>query len=193
MAKRQTTTSGMDWNTMLGLTDRLKRDNEYRDFLLITMGCYFGLRIGDLLSIKWREILEKEELQIKESKTKKLRIITINHKVMEAIHICSNELRLKNGHWNSDYVFANRWGGQLSVSYVNKRLKVIFHKYNVRVQNPSSHTLRKTFGKHVFEMDNQSERSLIYLSEIFGHSSSSITRLYIGLTQEKIKDVYLNL
>ncbi len=193
MANRQTTTSGMDWNTMLGLTGRLKRDNEYRDYLLITMGCYFGLRIGDLLSIKWSDIMGKEELQIQESKTKKLRIITINDKVVDAINVCSNELRLKDNHWNSEYVFANQWGGQLSVSYINKRLKVIFQKYNVRVQNPSSHTLRKSFGKHVFEMDNQSERSLIYLSEIFGHSSSSITRKYIGLTQENIKDVYLSL
>lgn len=193
MANRQTTTSGMDWNTMLGLTDRLKRDDEYRDYLLITMGCYFGLRIGDLLSIKWTDVMDKEELQIKESKTKKLRIITINDKVVDAINVCSNELRLNNDHWNSEYVFANQWGGQLSVSYINKRLKVIFQKYNVRVQNPSSHTLRKSFGKHVFEMDNQSERSLIYLSEIFGHSSSSITRKYIGLTSEKIKDMYLNL
>jgi integrase len=193
MTKRQTTTSGMDWNMMLGLTERIKRDQEYRDYLLITMGCYFGLRIGDLLSLKWNDVLNKEELNIQESKTKKTRTITFNEKVIEAINLCSNELRLKNGHWDSEYVFSNRWGGQLSTSYINKRLKIIFTKYNVKVQNPSSHTLRKTFGKRVYEMDGQSDRSLIYLSDIFGHSSTAITRSYIGITQEQIKDVYLNL
>jgi integrase len=193
MTKRQTTTSGMDWNTMLGLSDRIKRDEEYRDYLLITMGCYFGLRIGDLLSIKWCDVINKEELVIQESKTKKSRTISFNEKVVEAINLCSNELRSKNSHWNSEYVFANRWGGQLSVSYINKRLKVIFGKYNVRVQNPSSHTLRKTFGKRIYEMDGQSDRSLIYLSDIFGHSSTAITRSYIGITQDQIKDVYLSL
>lgn len=193
MTKRQTTTSGMEWNTMLGLTDRIKRDGQLRDYLLITMGCYFGLRISDLLSLKWCDVIDKEELVIQESKTKKSRTISFNEKVVGAINLCSNELRSKDSQWNSEYVFANRWGGQLSVSYINKRLKVIFSKYNVKVQNPSSHTLRKTFGKRIYEMDGQSDRSLIYLSDIFGHSSTAITRAYIGITQEQIKDVYLNL
>lgn len=193
MIKRQTTTSGMEWNTMIGLTDRLKRDGHHRDFLLITMGCYFGLRISDLLSIRWKDVIGQDELLIKESKTKKHRKITINEKVKEAIDFCSNELRLNNSLNEDSYILVNRWGGQLTISYINKRLKVLFIKYNVKVQNASSHTLRKTFGKRIFEMDNQSERSLIYLSEIFGHSSSFITRRYIGITQEKIKDVYLNL
>ncbi len=56
MRKKQTATSGMDWNTMLGLTQRLKQDEMYRDYLLITVGCYFGLRIGDLLKLRWGEV-----------------------------------------------------------------------------------------------------------------------------------------
>ena len=183
----------MEWNTMIGLTDRLKRDGHTRDFLMITMGCYFGLRISDLLSIKWKDVIDQDDLLIKESKTKKHRKITINEKVKEAIDYCSNELMSKDSFNEYQYILVNRWGGQLTISYINKRLKVLFIKYNVKVQNASSHTLRKTFGKRIFEMDNQSERSLIYLSEIFGHSSSSITRRYIGITQEQIKDVYLNL
>jgi hypothetical protein len=46
MRKKQTATSGMDWNVMLGLTQRLKQDRMYRDYLLVTVGCYFGLRVG---------------------------------------------------------------------------------------------------------------------------------------------------
>jgi integrase len=193
MSKGKTTTSGMEWNTMVGLTDRLKRDGHLRDYLLITMGSYFGIRISDLLSIKWEDVMHKEELVITESKTKKERVITINPKVIEALEFCSDKMKEDLGHWRSEYVFSNRWGDKISVTYINRRLKELFKKYNVKVQNPSSHTLRKTFGKRIFEMDNQSERSLIYLSEIFGHSSTTITRRYIGITQEKIADVYLQL
>lgn len=193
MSKGKTTTSGMDWNTMIGLTDRLKRDGLDRDYLLITMGCYFGLRISDLLSIKWTDVLEKEELIIVESKTKKRRVITINPRVKEAIQHCYEENQKDNSRWKGEYVISNQWGGKISVSYINRRLKVIFKKYNVKVKNPSSHTLRKTMGKRIFEMDNQSERSLIYLSEIFNHSSTTVTRRYIGITEEKIADVYMNL
>ena len=90
-------------------------------------------------------------------------------------------------------MFANQWGGSVTVSYVNKRLKYLFTRYRVIVKNPSSHTLRKTFGKHVYESDNKSERALIYLSEIFSHSSITITRKYIGITQEQIADVYMSI
>lgn len=193
MRKKQTTTSGLEWNTMIGLTQRLKQDNLYRDYLLITIGCYFGLRIGDLLGIKWIDIIDKTELVLIEQKTKKIRKITINPNVSQAVKFCSNEHNLKNGFNQNAFIFSNRWGGSLSISYINKRLKFVFKKYNVTVRNASSHTLRKTFGKRIYEADNKSERALIYLSEIFSHTSISTTRKYIGITEEAIADVYMSL
>jgi len=181
----------MEWNTMIGLTQRLKQDNKYRDYLLITVGCYFGLRIGDLLSLRWCDVMDKSELVLTEQKTGKIRKITINRKVSDAINQCLN--KHQKGFNLETPLFANRWGSGLTISYVNKRLKAIFKKYDVRVQNPSSHTLRKTFGKRVYEADNKSERALVYLSEIFSHSSISTTRRYIGITQEQIADMYLSL
>ena len=193
MRKRQTTTSGLDWNIMLGLSQQLKTDKLYRDYLLITIGCYFGLRIGDLLSIKWIDIIDKKEIVLNEQKTKKIRRITINPNVNDAVNFCSNELKSKGIFNENDYIFANRWGGKITVSYVNKRLKFIFSKYNITVKNASSHTLRKSFAAHVYLKDSKSERALIYLSEIFSHSSISTTRKYIGITQEAIADIYMNL
>ncbi|HEX7412405.1 MAG TPA: tyrosine-type recombinase/integrase [Bacteroidia bacterium] len=193
MRKKQVATSGVDWNVMLGLTQRLKQDEMYRDYLLITVGCYFGLRIGDLLKLKWSDVAGKDELLLKEEKTGKQRKITINHKAIEAVNLCLNEHRLKDGFNENEFMFANQWGGSVTVSYVNKRLKYLFEKYHVSVKNPSSHTLRKTFGKRVYESDNKSERALIYLSEIFSHSSITITRKYIGITQEQIADVYMSI
>jgi integrase len=183
----------MDWNTMIGLTLQLKQDQLFRDYLLITIGCYFGLRIGDLLSIRWSDIIDKTEFVLIEQKTKKNRRITINPNVSKAVDLVSNELRLKNKFNENDYIFANRWGDKITISYINKRLKFIFKKYNVSVMNASSHTLRKSFGAHVFLKDSKSERSLIYLSEIFSHSSIATTRRYIGLTQEEIADIYISL
>jgi integrase len=193
MRKKQTATSGMEWNTMIGLTQRLKQDALYRDYLLITIGCYFGLRIGDLLLIKWKDIIDKTELVIIEKKTKKERRVTINPLVNQAVNFSLINLKLKSEISEDGYIFANRWGDKLSISYINKRLKFIFKKYNVTVRNASSHTLRKTFGKRIYEADSRSERALVYLSEIFSHSSISTTRRYIGITQEAIADMYMNL
>ncbi len=189
----KTTTSGMEWNAMFGLAHRLKQEKKYRDYLMILVGCYFGLRAKDLLSLKWNDVIDKDELMITESKTKKVRTITINPTIKEALNFVMNEL-IRTGHFDHDgYIFANRWGDRISLNYTNKQLHRIFTKYNVRVQNGSTHTLRKTFGKRVWEMDGKSERSLVYLSEIFSHSSTAITRRYIGITQQHIADVYLKL
>jgi site-specific recombinase XerD len=35
--------------------------------------------------------------------------------------------------------------------------------------------------------------ALIYLSEIFNHSSIAVTRRYLGIRQEQLKDIYMNL
>lgn len=135
-------------------------------------------------------MLGKSELVLVESKTKKVRRITINPKVAETLDFCS--IYRKSNDENV-YLFANRWGDPVTISYVNKRLKVLFNSYGVRVQNSSSHTLRKTFGKRIYESDNKSERDLVYLSEIFSNSSISITRKYIGITEANIRDMYLSL
>lgn len=193
MRKKSTACSGLEWNGMLGLADQLKRKGMFRDYLLIIVGCHFGLRIGDLLILRWEDILEKHELTIREKKTKKLRRITINPRVSEAVNLCYKELSQKKDITPEGYLFANRWKGKLSVSYINRRLKFIFKEFNVEAQNASSHTLRKTFGRRVYEKDNKSERALIYLSDIFSHASISTTRLYIGITQEQIADLYLSL
>lgn len=189
----KTTTSGMDWNVMLGLVQRLKQDGNLRFYLLILTGCYFGLRVGDLLRLRWNDIMDVDDFTLKEQKTGKFRKITINTAVKQALTYVCSELT-KAGRFDPEgYVFANRWNEPVTISYVNKQLHKILPKYNVRVQNPSTHTLRKSFGRRVWEMDGKSERSLIYLSEIFSHSSIATTRKYIGVTERQIADVYLKL
>ena len=59
--------------------------------------------------------------------------------------------------------------------------------------NISSHTLRKTFGRRVYNNNNESEKALIYLSEMFNHTSLAVTRLYLGIRQEELNEIYMNL
>lgn len=193
MRKKQVATSGLDWLTMIGLSQQLKQDKLYRDYMLLILGSYFGLRISDLLKITFEQIIDKSELVVVEQKSKKRRTITINNNVSQTVTFCLNELRKKKEIKISAYIFSNRWGDKITTSYVNKRLKIIFRKYKVTVKAASSHILRKTFGRRVYEMDHKSERALVYLSEIFSHSSIAMTRKYIGITQEQISDIYMSL
>jgi len=189
----KTTCSGMEWNTLLGLLVRLKNDGKLREYLLISTGCYFGLRIGDLLNMKWNEVLDKDEFHITEGKTGKQRKITINKFVKEAIRYGADTLIQKGVFDPEGYILCNKYGKKLSRQFINLLLRNICRDYNIKVQNPSSHLLRKSFGKRCWESDGKSERALVYLSEIFSHSSLSVTKRYIGITDKVIADVYMKL
>ena len=189
----KTTASGLNWNEMLGLLQRLKKDGQYFEYLLLGTGCFLGLRAKDLLSLTWNDVLDKDELQIIESKTGKIRHIFINNYLKDVFNEVVKYKSSRLDFHTDSFLFTNRNGNKISIQYINRLLKATFQKYGVRIQNASTHTLRKTFGKRVWEMDGKSERSLIYLSQIFNHSNSKITRRYIGIEEENIKNIYLNL
>ena len=70
-------------------------------------------------------------------------------------------------------------------------LKEVKRKYRLHVGNFSCHSLRKTFGRQVYNMNNEnSELALVKLMELFNHSSVSITKRYLGLRQEEILETY---
>jgi len=191
--RSNTTCSGIEWNSILGLLVQLQKAKRGRELLLIGTGAYLGLRASDLLNLRWSDLLGKEEVTIIEKKTGKSRHISINTSLKDILKYVSSELT-KQGKFNLyDFLFVNRNGEKVSIQYINRLLKKTFSDFGVKTQNASTHTLRKTFGKRVWEMDGKSERSLIYLSQIFNHSSTSITRRYIGITDETIKNVYLSL
>lgn len=191
--RTNTTTTGLDWNEMLGLLFQLKRDEKYREYILIAIGSYLGLRIGDILNLRWEDVYNKEELLVKETKTGKNRLLTINIALQEVIKFVVIELSKQFKFKISDYIFINKFGNKISVQYINRILNRTFIEYKIKVNNGSSHALRKTFGKRVWEIDKKSERSLVYLSQIFNHSNIQITRRYIGIVQEDIKNIYLSL
>ena len=56
--------------------------------------------------------------------------------------------------------------------------------------NISTHSMRKSFGRRVYESCGESEKALNYLSELFNHSSISITRKYLGIRQEELNNIY---
>ena len=74
---------------------------------------------------------------------------------------------------------------------INVMLKEIKATYKLNIKNFSGHSLRKTFGRQVFSMSvENSEMALIKLMQIFMHSNMNITKRYLGLKDEEIKEAY---
>lgn len=184
----KTTADFLPWNDMIVLVQKLNRDGKYKAALLIATGSYTGLRITDLLSLQWCHLLGKSYLIITEQKTDKRRRIKLNQELTQLASSLFDKCRVQN---MEELIFLNRHSAKVfTVQYLNRLLKTTRAKYRLNIHNFSTHTLRKTFGRHIWEQSGYSEKAITLLSEIFNHSSYRITRRYLGINNEDIDSVY---
>jgi integrase len=193
MKGRKTETQPIKWSMAMMLLDTLRDKGQDNTRLMLACGFFFGLRIGDILRLRWKDIL-KDNFEIVEEKTGKTRTISIDPKLKEIRdQILANSIIRPE---SLIFTFQRRDGDEtkpISVVAANKRIKKVFEEYDIKCKNPSSHTLRKTFGLRIYEVYNRCEDALVLLSQIFNHRDISITRRYIGLTEQRIENAYLSL
>lgn len=156
-----------------------------------------GLRVGDTTRIKHSDLIDKnpgDVLVIQEQKTGKIRNIQLNDKIIDGYKYIFRYMKERTGgkidRFRNDYIFKSQKGTVYATISLNRILKELFAGV---APNISTHSLRKSFGRRVYEMNGRSEHALVLLSDIFGHSNLSITRRYLGLRKEEIANVYLTL
>ncbi len=182
------TSNAMEWDTMLSLVRKLYRDGDYRMSLLIGCGCFFGLRISDILTLTWSMLLEGEKFTIYEKKTGKRRVVKINKGFQKHISECYKALHIKD---EDEKCFLSRKKVVYSTQRINILFKEIKTKYNLKIDHFSTHTMRKTFGRKVFESaGTDAPLALMRLQTLFNHASPTITKRYLGITDSELESSY---
>ena len=183
-----TTADYLVWSDAMNLIRKLAKDENYKMSLLIALGCFTGLRISDILALRWEQILSTEEFTIIEKKTGKKRVLRLNPQLQQHIRECYEQIlpiSIKSP------ILVSQKGTVFTIQRINVVLKEIKRKYRLKVKNFSCHSLRKTFGRQVYNMNSEnSELALVKLMELFNHSSLAITKRYLGLRQEEILQTY---
>lgn len=174
--------------------DALLADKKYKYYALFTLGINTGLRISDLLSLKWEDILNSrgkitDRIILFEKKTRKRAEIPLNKTVQGALSL----------YWkhtvSQTYVFAaendkvNNKEKPVSRQYVYKILREYIVDRAGFTEAVGTHTMRKTFGYQAY-VDGW---DIYRIQECLNHSSPSITRRYIDLSQEDKDSVYLKI
>ena len=77
-----------------------------------------------------------------------------------------------------------------TLRHTNRLLQIGAASVGIRKKNVSTHSLRKSGARFIWELHNKSDESLIKLSMVLNHSSTTITRRYLGITKEEIADIY---
>ena len=178
----------------------------YRDNMIFIVGINFGLRVSDLVTLRFADLINAEyafkdtftiwEQKTKNTKKKKRnRYITINKAVMEAVTLyLENTPDIKL----SDYMFkgegnrSKNSGEPLSKKQINRILQGIAADLGLG-NKMSTHSMRKTFAYHQMVMSGNDPRKLLLLQKMLGHANTSDTLSYIGITGEEIEEAYQNL
>lgn len=163
-----------------------------RNHLLFVLGINSGLRISDLLRLRFKDVLDatfkvKKFITLREKKTKKIKQIPVNLSVESAIYMYMDGLDCIDP---DQYIFKSNKGKNKPISRHQawEILNNVAQKAKMS-EAIGTHSLRKTFGYHSY----QKGIDITLLQKIFNHSAPSITLRYIGITQDDIDNVYINL
>lgn len=163
-----------------------------RDYMLFVMGINSGLRVSDLLNLKINDVVDTKGrildcIRLREQKTGKEKQFPINKNAGKAI---KSYLDSVGEHNLDDYLFKSREGANKPITRMTAWTILNDAAAAVGItDNIGTHTLRKTFGYHAYQQGTD----ITLLQQIFNHSAPSITLRYIGITQDDIDSVYINI
>lgn len=142
------------------------------DMLKLTVGEVLGLLPGDLLVVR-------------EKKTKKLRRLVLNRKVILALGAWLDEH--PDARPEAPLFLSQGRSAPLTVPSLNNLVKLWCRQVGLR-GNYGSHSLRKTFG-YVHRVVHGTD--IPTLMVMFNHSSQKQTLAYLGIEEAEVRDAYL--
>ena len=173
------------------IKDILKNSHKWRDYLLFVTGLNFGLRIGDLLKIQIKKIVDfnyniEDRFCIIEEKTNKRNIIKINDEVKNALELIREKTDLLDNIEN--YLIYNTKDKRKSISRVQayKLVRKWCNAVGLTDLAVGTHTLRKSWGHHA----HKAGISIEVIQAKYLHNSTSTTREYLGIERKDVSEAY---
>lgn len=167
----------------------LLKQKNLRDYCLFTLGINSGLRISDLLKLTIADVMEKgkpkDRIRLREKKTNKYKEFPLSDNAKSAI---KEYLKIRNYTENEPLFISRKNKGFLLRQQAYKIINDVAKSVGIK-EKIGTHTLRKTFGYHAYNKGYD----ITVIQKLFNHSSPSVTLRYIGITQDDLDNVYLNL
>lgn len=174
-----------------------KKELRLRNYTIFVLGISVGLRAGDLLSLRVRDVVDerlqtRSQLTVCESKTHKMNYPYLNAAARTAV-----SQYVYDG-WGTtftsmeDYLFPSEKREKIS----ENMLYVMMRNAQKKLQLPchfSTHSLRKTFAYWNIKLHKRDAGTMACLQEMLNHDSMKTTLHYAGQTQDKYKTLYEDL
>ncbi len=158
-----------------------------RNYLLFYTGINTGLRVSDVVSLKYDDIRDnygnmKSHITIIEKKTNKTKKFPICNGLYTELEKYTRNMK------QGDYLFKSQIGINRPITTTQAYRILKNAANNIGLEEIGTHTMRKTFGYWHYKQYHD----VALLQTIFNHSSPSITLRYIGIEQDEIDKSYYN-
>lgn len=152
-----------------------------RAMLEVLYSC--GLRVSEMINLKFSDVYPKEGFIKVEGKGSKQRLVPISETAIREINLYlpdRGRIPVKPG--NEDYVFLNRRGSKLSRVMVFLIIKQQVALAGIH-KTVSPHTFRHSFATHLLE----GGANLRAIQEMLGHEKITTTEIYTHLDREFLR------
>ena len=164
----------------------ISKDNGMRDRAMLELMYAIGLRVSELLSLRFRNVNMQNGLITVYGKGNKQRSVPVSSFALEFLrkYIDGPRKRVK-GSKDTDIIFLNRDGKALSRTYFFMQIKRYAEEKGID-SSVSPHTLRHCFATHLLE----NGASLRAVQEMLGHSNIATTQIYTEVSTKRIMSAY---
>lgn len=164
------------------------RGKNKRDYLLFMIGISSALRISDILRLKvedvWTGKKPVEYVDLHEKKTGKYKRFPVTPNLSKAI----KEYMTEYSPAQDQFLFVSRVGENKPITRQYASMMLNEACDMVGITEPfGTHGMRKTWGYWAFKQNI----SLDYISLALNHRSVAETKRYLGLLQEDLDNIYL--
>ena len=148
--------------------------------LLLLLGYGAGLRVSEIVSLRWSDILIPEfKIHIKAAKGKKDRIVMLPYSIVSYLE---HYRQLYKG---DGWVFEGFYKGE---TYSTRTVQMVMQTAIIKAgldKRASVHTLRHSFATHLLEAGTD----IRYIQGLLGHSSIHTTTIYTHLTNKAVRKI----
>ena len=161
---------------------------------------YTGIRVGELLGLRWRDwdgeclVINKSISMAKNrnklsdtennfipcegtTKNQKARILVLSDKANKILQ----DIKKENGGDPNAFIAVTRTGKLNTASNLEHRLEVVLKNAGIEDVNGGLHTLRKTFATDLYEQGAKVEEVAAYIGDL----ESTTRKYYIAIRKKK--------
>jgi integrase/recombinase XerD len=166
----------------------LSKPEGHRNRAIVEVLFSCGLRVSELVNLKWSQVYAEEHFLRILGKGSKERLVPISNMALKEIELYlpwRNSLKIKAG--EEDYVFLNRRGAHLTRVMILIMLKEQAVMAGIQ-KTISPHTLRHSFATALLE----GGADLRVIQAMLGHESIGTTEIYTHLSMQTLRQEVLN-